>query len=91
MNFNSLENVTTSLGLTRCRWCVEVDLRAVGAEHGVPAASDPEGVQTVRFQVRHHSARTIHPVCSPPDAAVLTVLLGRGLARAPESGEKDHS
>lgn len=68
---------------------MEGDLRAVGAEHGVPAASDPEGVQAVRLQVTHNSAGTIHPVCSPPDPTVLTVLLGRGLARAPESGEKE--
>lgn len=76
--------------LTRCRWCVEGDLRAVGAEHRVPAASDPEGVQAVRLQVTHHSAGAIHPVCSPPDPTVLTILLGRGLARAPESGEKEY-
>lgn len=36
------------LTLTGCRWCVEGDLRAVGAEHGVPAASNSEGIQTVR-------------------------------------------
>lgn len=68
---------------------MEADLRAVGAEHGVPAASDPEGIQAAGLQVTHHSAGTIHPVCSPPDPTVLTVLLGRGLARAPESGEKE--
>lgn len=85
---NLLEKFTLPLRLTRCRWCVEGDLRAVGAEQGVPAASDPEGVQAVRFQVTHHSAGTINPVCSPPDPTVLTVLLGRGLARAAESGEK---
>lgn len=65
---------------------MEGDLRAVGAEHGVPAASDPEGIQAVRVQVTHHSAGTVHPFCSPPDAAVLAVLLGRGLARASDSG-----
>lgn len=67
---------------------MEGDLRAVGAEHGVPAASDPEGVQAVRVQVTHHSAGTVHLVCSPPAPTVLTVLLGRGLVRAPESGER---
>lgn len=77
------------LRLTRCRWCVEGDLGTVGAEHGVPAASDPEGVQAVRVQVTHHSAGAVHPVRHPPDTTVLAVLLGRGLARASDSGEKD--
>ena len=81
-------NFTMSLMLTRCWWCVEGDLRAVRAEHGIPARSDPEGVQAVRLQVRYNSAGTEHPFCSPPDTTVLTVLLGRGLARAPKSGEK---
>lgn len=67
---------------------MERDLRAVGAEHGVPAASDPEGVQAVGVQVTHHSAGTVHPVCSPPDPTVLTILLGRGLAWASESGKE---
>lgn len=70
---------------------MEGDLRAVGAEHGVPAASDPEGVQAVRLQITHHSAGTIHPVCGPPDPTVLTVLLRRGLARSTKSGEKKNT
>lgn len=69
---------------------MEGDLRAVGAEHGVPAASDSEGIQAVRVQVTHHSAGTVNPVCSPPDPAVFTVLLGWGLARASESAEKQY-
>lgn len=60
---------------TRSRWCVEGDLRAVGAEHRVPAASNSEGVQAVRVQIKHHSAGAVHPVCSLPDPTVLTVLL----------------
>lgn len=71
--------------LTRCRWRVEGDLGAVRTEHGVPAASDSEGVQAVRVQVTHHSAGPINPVSSPPDPTVLTILLGWRLARAPES------
>lgn len=55
---------------------MEHDLRAVGTEHGVPAGSNPEGVQTVGLQVTHNSAGTIHPICGPPDTAVLTVLTG---------------
>ena len=89
--FTNMENFTTSQSLTGCRWCVEGDLRAVGAEQGVPAAADPEGVQAVGLQVAHNTAGTIHPVCRPPDAAVLAVLLGRGLARASESGEEEKS
>lgn len=82
------KKVTMRPRLTRCRWCVEGDLRAVGTEHGVPAASDPEGVQAVRVQVTHHSAGPVNPVCSPPDPTVLTILLGRRLARTSKSGKK---
>lgn len=67
---------------------MEGDLGAVRAEHGVPAASNSKGVQAVRVQIKHHSAGTIHPVRSPPDPTVLTILMGWGLARAPKSGEK---
>lgn len=67
---------------------MEGDLGAVGAEHGVPAASHSERVQAVRLQVTHHSAGSVHPVCGPPDPTVLTVLLGWGLTRAPKPGEK---
>lgn len=59
---------------------MEGDLRAVRAEHGVPAASHPEGVQAVGVQVAHDRAGSVHPVCSPPQAAVLTILLGWGVA-----------
>lgn len=76
------------LRLTGCRWRVEGDLRTVGAEHGVPAASYSEGVQTVRLQVTHHGAGAVHSVCGPPDTIVLTVFLGWGLAWASKSGEK---
>lgn len=76
------------LRLTGCRWRVEGDLRTVGAEHGVPAASYSEGVQTVRLQVTHHGAGAVHSVCGPPDTIVLTIFLGWGLAWASKSGEK---
>ena len=67
---------------------MEGDLGAVRAKHGIPAAFDSKGVQAVRVQVIHNSTGSIHPVCSPPDATVLTILLGRGLAWASESGER---
>lgn len=76
------------LRLTGCRWRVEGDLRTVGAEHGVPAASYSEGVQTVRLQVTNHGAGAVHSVCGPPDTIVLTVFLGWGLTWASKSGEK---
>lgn len=53
---------------------MEGNLGAVGAEHGVPAASHPEGVKAVGVQVTQDSAGPVHPVCSPPDPAVLPVL-----------------
>lgn len=68
---------------------MEGDLRAVGTEHRVPAASDPEGVQAVRVQVAHHSAGPVNPVCRPPDPTVLTILLGWGPAWAAKSVEKE--
>lgn len=67
---------------------MEGDLRAVGAEHGVSAASDPERVQAVRLQVTHYSAGTIHPVCGSPDPTVLTVLLSWRPARSTKSRGK---
>lgn len=60
---------------------MEGDLGAVRAEHGVPAASHPEGVQAVGVQVAHHGAGPVHPVRGPPHPAVLPVLLGRRLAQ----------
>lgn len=69
---------------------MEGDLGAVGAEHGVPAAPDPEGVQAAGVQVAHHRAGAVHPLRGPPHAAVLAVLLGRGLAGAPEPGREEH-
>lgn len=69
---------------------MEGDLGAVGAVHGVPTAPDSEGVQGVGVQVTHDSAGTVHSVRSPPHATVLAILLGRGLAGASESGDKDN-
>lgn len=63
------------LTLTGCRWCVEGDLRAVGAEHGAPAASNSEGIQTVGVQVAHHCAGPVYPLCGPPAPTVLPILL----------------
>lgn len=74
-------------GLTGCRWRVEGDLGAVRAEHGVPAASHPEGVQAVGVQVAHDGAGSVHPVRGPPQPAVLAVLLGRGLAQPEVRGQ----
>lgn len=78
-------------GLTRCRWCVEGDLGAVRAKHGVPAASHPEGVQAVGVQVAHDGAGSVHPVCGPPQPAVFAVLLGRGLAQPEVRAQSAHS
>lgn len=77
----SRKPVRVQFGLTRCRRRVEGDLGAVRAEHGVPAASHPEGVQAVGVQVAHDGAGSVHSVRGPPQPAVLTVLLGRGLAQ----------
>lgn len=60
--------------------------RAVGTEHGVPAASNSEGVQGVRLQVIHYSVASIYSVRRPPEPTVFSVLLRRGLARAYKSG-----
>lgn len=68
---------------------MEADLGAVGAEHRVPAAADPERVHAVGLQVTHHGAGTIHRLGGPPHAAVLVILLGGGLSRSGESGEKE--
>lgn len=76
--------------LTRCRWCVEGDLGAVGAEHGVPAAPNSKGVQTLRVQVTHHRAGPVNPLCSPPAPAVLPILC-RGQVVPPKSGNRDHN
>lgn len=77
--------------LTRCRWCVEGDLWAVGAEHGVPAAPNSEGVKTLRVQVTHDCAGPVNPLCSPPAPAVLPILLWWGQVAPPKSGNRDHN
>lgn len=66
---------------------MEGDLGAVRAEHGVPAASHPEGVQAVGVQVADHGAGSVHPVRGPPHPAVLPVLLGRRLAQPEVRGQ----
>lgn len=70
---------------------MEGDLWAVGAEHGVPAAPNPEGVQTLRVQVAHHCAGPVKSLGSPPAPAVLPVHLGWGQVAPPKSGKRGHT
>lgn len=74
--------------LTGCGRCMECDLRAVRAEHGVPAGAHPEGVQAVGIQAGNGGAGSVDALHRLPDA-ILDIILGRGPPRPTQSEHRE--